>query len=259
MSNNNNNNNVTSTTTTTIKRDDINSISIYSDDINEIVIGKIIKGRISSINGVSLNELSFNDYVSILKATNINTMNVEIKENINTLSINNKSLQFELLYIEDIIDNESLGISVTYNKCISGNELVGIKIIKIDENGLLSRKLGKKLRVNDTIINVNGVSFNDLSTKLACQLLNNTINRKITILHSLNDDNNNTENEYNHFKDEWTIHKHNYLTNRRNKDNNDMANLAYKYPLNPKFRKSPRIEHQNLLSSYYKYCNLYKT
>ena len=250
---------------TIINKDNINSISIYNNNNNNnndnIIISDLIKGRIKSINGISLNSLEVNnDYVSLLKmimkGANINTL--EIKENnIEPIINDNDILQFELLYIDNIIDNQSLGIGVTYN-IYTSEEPIGLKIISIQQNGLLYQKLGSKLRVNDTIINVNGVSLEFISTNIACKLLNDTINRKITILHSLNDDN---YNNYNHntIKESWAIHKYNYLENRIKKDANDIKSLAYKYNLRPRFRKYPRLEHQHLLTSYHKYLEQYRT
>ena len=250
---------------TIINKDNITSISIYNNnDDDNIIISDLIKGRIKSINGISLNSLEVNnDYVSLLKmimkGANINTL--EIKENIIQPIINdNDILQFELLYIDNIIDNQSLGIGVTYN--IYTSESLGLKIISIQQDGLLYQKLGSKLRVGDTIINVNGISLELISTNVACKLLNDTINRKITILHRgnhvLNDDN---YNDYNHntIKQEWAIQKYNYLENRIKKDTNDIKSLSYKYNLRPRFRKYPRLEHQQLLSSYHKYLEQYRT
>jgi len=249
---------------TIINKDTINSISIYNNNDNIIIrndIKNIIKGKITNINGISLNSIEANnDYASLLKmimkGANINTL--EINENIiNDNDNNNDILQFELLYIDNIIDNQSLGIGVTYNNIYKSSEPIGLKIISIQQDGLLYQKLGPKLRVGDTIINVNGISLEFISTNVACKLLNDTINRKITILHSLNDDNYNYNT--NTIKEEWAIHKYNYLENRINKDANDIKSLSYKYNLRPRFRKSPRLEHQQLLTSYHKYLTLYRT
>lgn len=245
-------------------RDMISSISIFNNDC--IVLGETVKGRITNINDATLNSLDFQEYLSVVKAANIVTLRIKESSKTDIKEIESK-LKLQLLYVDNIADKETLGISVSY-AYKSGSESIedyGLKIITIEENGLLYKKLGSKLRIGDTIVDINGISLENLSTKLACKLLHETINRKITILHfnnydinTNNNDINTNNNEYINIKEDWAILKYNYLANRINKDRNDIKKLSYKYNLPPKFKLQRTQQLENLLTSYYKYQQLYQ-
>jgi PDZ domain-containing secreted protein len=188
-----------------------------------------------------------------MKAAHIQTLGIQESSKIDIEST------LEITYVNNLPDQQELGIGVTHTYK-SGSEPIGLKVTSIEVKGLLYKTIGSKLQLGDAIVDINGIPLENLSTKLGCKLLNQSINRKITILHTCNNEkNNNNNNEYINIKEEWAFMKYNYLLNRINKDKFDMKNLSYRYNCPPLFKKQKSQQLENLLIPYYKYQQIYKT